>query len=59
MSDNAQVLYLLLAALFMVFVTAGAVRGRSPRWRISAILVWIALFAVLAFAADRLGLRLP
>ena len=48
-----------LAALFMAFVTAGAIRSRSRSWRISAVVVWIALFVVLGFLADRLGLRLP
>lgn len=59
MSDTAQIAYLLLAGLLMAFVTAGAIRNRGRSWQISAVVVWIALFVVLGFLADRLGLRLP
>ena len=59
MNDVAQIAYLLLAGLFMAVVTAIALRGRGRRWQISAVAVWIALFVVLAFVADGLGLRLP
>ncbi len=57
MNDAANIAYLLLAALYMAFVTGRAIRTRSLGWRISAVVAWVALFVILAFVADQLGLR--
>jgi hypothetical protein len=59
MGDGLQILYLLLAALFMAVTTARSVRGRPIGWKVSAALVWLAIFVAAAFFAERLGLRLP
>jgi len=56
---GANLAWLLLAGLYMAFVTGRALRERTLGWRISALIAWVALFIVLAFLADRIGLQAP
>jgi hypothetical protein len=59
MQDGAQILYLLLAAVFMLAVTLRRTQRQTTGWKISAGLVWLGIFVGLAFLAEQLGLHTP
>lgn len=55
----ASLIYLGLAAVYMLVVMTDNTRRQTRQWKIIAGAVWIGAFVALAFLADRLGLRLP